>query len=387
MHDALRKGGPIVEANAPAGGPVWVITEDSLARQVLGDPRFVKDPELAPASWHGVEEGLDFPAPELRSFTLITVDGEEHRKLRRIHGPAFNPRRLAASSERIEGIARDLLAELAQSSEQAGEPAELISGFAYHFPLLVICDLLGVPVPDPVTVRTAISTLKAIALGTASDAEPDPSALEKVLAQTVRAAREGGQDSMTRVLYERACAEFGDIPDEYLIYMITGLIFAGHDTTGSFLGFLLAHVLAGHLDADAGPQVVTDFVEETLRLHPPVPYTLWRFAATDLEIAGVRLRRGAPVLIDIEGINTDSRCRTEPHTLRLDRGLTLRLTFGSGPHYCIGEQLALLESRTMIQVLRSEFPAARLAVPFEELWWGRKGSQTARLTELPAWLR
>ncbi|MGH3824729.1 MAG: cytochrome P450 [Pseudonocardiaceae bacterium] len=387
VHDALRKGGPIVEANAPAGGPAWVITEDSLARQVLVDPRFIKDPELAPASWHGVEDGLDFPAPELRPFTLITVDGEDHRKLRRIHGPAFNPRRLSASSERIAGITRDLLTELAQSSEQAGEPTELIGGFAYHFPLLVICDLLGVPVTDPVMVRTVISTQKAIALGTAGDEEPDPAALEKVLGQTVQAAREGGRDSMTRVLYERVCAEFGDVPDEYLIYMIIGLIFAGHDTTGSFLGFLLAHVLAGHLDPDADADAVTDFIDETLRLHPPVPYTLWRFAATDLEIAGVWLPRGAPVLIDIEGINTDSRCHRDPHTLRLDRGLSPRLTFGNGPHYCLGEQLALLESTTMIQVLRSEFPAARLAVPFEELRWGRKGAQTARLTELPAWLR
>lgn len=387
VHDALRRGGPIVEANAPAGGPVWVITESSLARQVLADLRFVKDPELAPASWHGVEDGLDFPTPELRPFTLITVDGEEHRKLRRIHGAAFTPRRLGASSERIAGIAGDLFAELAQSSVQAGEPAELIGGFAYHFPLLVICDLLGVPVTDPVMARTAISSLKAIALGTAGDQEPDPSALEKLLMHTVQTAREGGQDSMTRLLYERVCAEFGDVPDEYLIYMITGLIFAGHDTTGSFLGFLLAHVLAGHLDPEADTDAMTDFIEETLRLHPPVPYTLWRFAATDLEIAGISLRRGAPVLIDIEGINTDSRCHNEPHTLRLDRDLSLRLTFGGGPHYCIGEQLALLESRAMIQVLRSELPAARLAVPFEELRWGRKGSQTARLTALPAWLR
>ncbi|MEU7181101.1 MULTISPECIES: cytochrome P450 [Streptomyces] len=387
VHDAFRARGPIVAATASAGGTAWVITEDALAREVLADPRFVKDPELAPTSWHGVDDGLDLPAPEMRPFTLIAVDGDDHRRLRRIHAPAFSPRRLAARSGRITEIAKGLFTELADASAESGRPAELIDGFAYHFPLLVICDLLGVPVTDPVMVREAVSTLKAIALGTASDTVPDTSALESLLSQTARSARESNADTMTRVLRERALAEFGTVTDDQLIYMMTGLIFAGHDTTGSFLGFLLAEVLAGHLAQNADEQAVTGFVEEALRFHPPVPYTLWRFASTEVTIAGVTLARGAPVLIDIEGINTDRRQHENPNSLCPERSSHRRLTFGDGPHYCIGEQLAQLESRIMIGVLRRGFPSARLAVPFDELRWSRKGSQTARLTDLPAWLR
>ncbi|MFB4279799.1 cytochrome P450 [Nonomuraea sp. MTCD27] len=370
VHDELRAGGRLVRAQAPAGGPAWVITDYSLAKAVLADPRMVKDPALAPESWHGVDDGLDCPVPELRPYTIIAVDGDDHRRLRRIHAPAFNPRRLSAAEGRIATIARNLFTELAEESGAKGEPAELINGFAYSFPLLVICNLLGVSVTDPVTARKAVSAMKAMALGTADEAEDDTSSLAELLAEAVRGAMEGTADSMTRVLYERARAEFGEVSADHLIYMIMGLIFAGHDTTGSFLGFLLAETLAGHLAPDADP---AEFVETMLREHPPVPYTLWRFAAEEVMIDGVRLPKGTPVLVDIEGINTELRDK--------------RLTFGDGAHYCIGEQLAQLESRVMISVLRTDFPEARLAVPFEKLRWGRKGSQTARLTELPAWLR
>lgn len=397
LHDTFRRAGAIVEVEAPAGGPAWVVTDDALAREVLADPRFVKDPELAPESWRGVDDGLDRPAPELRPFTIIAVDGEDHRRLRRVHAPAFNPRRLAERTDRIAAVAGRLLGELADASGRSGEPAELIGGFAYHFPLLVICDLLGVPVTDPVMAREAVGVLKALGLGSpqdekngdggAEEAVPDTSALVGLLSAAVRAAGEDGPPSMTRVLRERATAEFGSVSDDQLIYMITGLIFAGHDTTGSFLGFLLAEVLAGGLASDADDSGVTRFVEEALRHHPPVPYTLWRFAATELRIGGVLLPRGAPVLVDIEGINTDGRHHEEPHDFRPQRPSNRKLTFGDGPHYCIGEQLAQLESRTMIKVLRSTFPAARLAVPYSELRWTRTGAQTARLTELPVWLR
>ncbi|GAA2248318.1 cytochrome P450 [Streptomyces ruber] len=397
VHDTFREAGPVVEVRAPAGGPAWVVTDDAVAREVLTDPRFVKDPELAPASWRGVDDGLDRPVPELRPYTLIAVDGEDHRRLRRIHAPAFNPRRLAERADRIAVIAGRLLTELADVSDRSGEPAELVGGFAYHFPLLVICELLGVPVTDPVMAREAVSVLKALGLGgpqsdggggTGADGEvPDTSALEGLLSEAVRSARRSDTQTMTRVLYERATAEFGSVTDDQLIYMITGLIFAGHDTTGSFLGFLLAEFLAGHLAPDADDDAVSRFVEEALRHHPPVPYTLWRFAATEVTIGGVRLPRGAPVLVDIEGINTDARHHDDPHGFHPDRPSYRRLTFGDGPHYCIGEQLAQLESRTMIGVLRNRFPAARLAVPYDELRWSRQGAQTARLTGLPAWLR
>lgn len=388
IHDTFRQAGPLIEATAPAGGPAWVVTDAELARRILADPRFVKDPELAPTSWRGVDDGLDFPEPQMRKFTLIAVDGEDHRRLRRVHGPAFNPRRLQASADRIREIATELLDELATRSAATGEPIEMINEFAFQFPLLVICDQLGVPVTDPAMVRSAITTLKAIALRTFDGADVDPSALTEILTRTVQAARSGTEDTMTRVLFERAEAEFPDLRDEDLIFMITGLIFAGHDTTGSFLGFLLAHVLAGHIPSGSDDSDISRYIEEALRVHPPVPYTLWRFASTDVEIAGTQLPRGAPVLIDIEGINTHPGTFDAPLSVRPGRvSAGQYFTFGGGVHYCLGEQLAMIEAKAMVRTILSGYPNARLAVGLDELRWGRTGSQTARLESLPAWLR
>ena len=97
-------------------------------------------------------------------------------------------------------------------------------------------------------------------------------------------------------------------------------------------------------------------VRETLRRHPSAPFTLWRFTTTEIELAGTTLPARAPVLVDIAGINTAPGRAGQPD-----------LAFGAGHHYCLGAQLAQLELRAVVEVLRADFPAARLAVPYEQL--------------------
>ncbi|MGH8932532.1 MAG: cytochrome P450 [Egibacteraceae bacterium] len=121
-------------------------------------------------------------------------------------------------------------------------------------------------------------------------------------------------------------------------------------------------------------------------MHPPAPFTLWRFTTTELDLAGVTLPAGAPVLVDIEGINTDPSCHLAPYALDPKRRRLPDLTFGDGPHACIGAQLAQLEARVVIHVLREDFPDAHLAVPFDELERDRRGGQLRRLVSLPTWL-
>ena len=145
------------------------------------------------------------------------------------------------------------------------------------------------------------------------------------------------------------------------------MIFAGQLTTDASLGFLVARLL----DGDTAP--VDDLVRETLRVHPPAPFTLWRFTTTEIDLAGVRLPAGAPVLVDIQGINTDPARKPGPD-----------LAFGAGPHFCVGAQLAQLELRAAATVLREDFPRARLAVPYAELRQTFLGGiQGTRPTSLP----
>ncbi|MHA6621119.1 hypothetical protein [Pseudonocardia sp. DLS-67] len=105
----------------------------------------------------------------------------------------------------------------------------------------------------------------------------------------------------------------------------------------------------------------------------PAPFTLWRFTSTEVELGGVQLPERAPVLVDIAGINAS--------------GEGPDLTFGAGPHYCIGAQLAQLELQAVADVLAADFPDARLAVPYPELRRVDRGMHGSRLVELPVVLR
>ena len=176
----------------------------------------------------------------------------------------------------------------------------------------------------------------------------------------------GGRSGLAAELRDRVPAE---ITRDQLHYLLFGLIFPGQITTDPALGFVLADVLD---DGRAGADL-EDLVRESLRHHPPAPLSLWRFTTEEVELAGVRLPPRAPVLVDILGIGTD------PH-----RPAGSDLTFGAGPHYCLGAQLAALELQAVAAVVRTEFPDARLAVPRRALrqvsYGGIAGS---RLVALP----
>jgi cytochrome P450 len=350
---SLRAAGPIVRAEAPAGGPVWIITEDALARRALADERLVKDPAWAPPSWDRWPAGLEPTAAEQPSLT--TLDGPAHTALRRAHTPLLTARRVQGHAGRIATLARELLTAAAPG------PVDLMAEFTTRFPLAVICELLGVPgdrVDQAVAACRRLNGEDPVAFGAAMAA----------FSELAEAALDSG-DGMAVELRERVPAE---IDDRQLHYLLFGLIFASQITTDAALGFLLARVLADRPTADE----VDDLVRDGLRRHPPAPFTLWRFTRTAVELDGVALPERAPVLVDIAGINTAPGAAGGPD-----------LTFGAGAHFCVGAQLAQLELRAVAEVLAADFPDARLAVPYADLRRTDRGMQGSKLVTLPVLLR
>ncbi|WP_342787216.1 cytochrome P450 [Saccharothrix saharensis] len=339
--DALRAAGPVVQVDAPAGGRVWIVTDEDLARQVLGDPRIVKDPALAPPSWDRRTAGLERTAAEQPSLT--TLDGPEHARLRRAHVPLLTGKRIRGQSERVHALARELL---------HGSPPEvdLAADFTTRYPITVLLDLPGVPL-DHVDRAAAACRLMF-------GADPaDQGAAIAALVELGAAGRGGLSDEL------RERVPPGTTADE-VNYHLFALIFAGQLTTDASLGFVLARAL---VDRETP---VDELVRQSLRSHPPAPFTLWRFTATEVEVGGVRLPARAPVLVDIETVNA--------HAHGPD------LAFGAGPHFCVGARLAQLELRAAVTVLRADFPDARLAIPYADLrQHGIGGIQGRRLTALP----
>ncbi|GAA3473060.1 cytochrome P450 [Nonomuraea roseola] len=352
---ALRAAGPIVRMEAPAGGPVWIVTEEALAREVFADPRIVKDPAFAPPAWDHTA-GLERTAAEQPSLT--TLDGPDHTALRRAHAPLLNARRIRAQSDRVHAIARELLTELAAD----GPVVDVMAGFTVRYPLTVLFDLLGLPLDLVGEAMDACRRMSA----------DDPADQGRAIADLADLAAAGLADGVQGLAAELRDRVPPETTREQLQYHLFALIFAGQLTTDASLGFLIARVLADDSELPSD-----DLVRETLRLNPPAPFTLWRFTTTEIELAGVRLPARAPVLVDIQGINTDPARSPGPD-----------LTFGAGPHFCVGAQLAQLELQAVATVLRTDFPDARLTVPFADLRQTCPGNILGtRLATLPVALR
>lgn len=342
----LRAAGPVVVTEAPAGGPVAVVTTAALARAVLGDRRIVKDTALAPPAWEPRAAGLEPTAAD--ALSLTTAEGDLHAALRRAHAPMLSPRRMRARAGAMRDAARELLTEL-------GDEADLTADFTTRYPLTVVGDLLGVP---RAMLDDAVDACRRM-FGDAADGAAAMAAFFRLGAAAME------HDGLARELRERLPAS---VTDEQVHYLLFALIFAGQLTTDAALGFLLARVLT-----EGAPDDVPALVDDVLRRDPPAPFSLWRFTAEEVELAGVVLAPRTPVLVDLAGLADDP-----------DAATGSGLAFGAGPHVCAGIHLARAELAAAVEVLVGDFPGARLAVPAADLRRADPGGiEGSRLATLP----
>jgi cytochrome P450 len=328
-REALRSAGPVVLAEAPAGGPVAIVTTAALARAVLGDPRLVKDSAWAPPDWDPRAAELEPTAAQ--ALSLTTTEGAPHAALRRAHAPMLSPRRMRARRDAMRDTARELLAE------QGEGPVDLMADFTTRYPLAVVGDLLGVP---RAMLDDAVEACRRM-FGDEDEVAAAMGGFARLAATAMQ------HEGLARELRERLPA---DVTDEQVHYLLFTLLFVGQLTTGPALGFVLARVLTEGAEDTAG------LVDDVMRRDPPAPFTLWRFTAQEVELAGVVLPPRTPVLVDLAGTADDP-----------DAGPGPGLAFGAGPHLCAAVHLARAELVAAVDVLVTDFPDARLAVPAADL--------------------
>ncbi len=337
---------------------VWAITHHDALQSLLTDPRVGKDARL----WTTFREGrLPEGWPLLNFVTvpgMITVDGEDHRRLRGLVSQAFTPRRTAALAPAIEARATALLDAIA---ELDGE-FDLRRHFAYPLPMQVIGELLGLALEQQDELHALSDTLVS------SSATPQAAVaaqrdLNALLASVVAAKRaEPGDDLTTDLIAAHEAGHRLDrqrLSEAELVGTLLLMLVAGHETTLNLISnavrALLAHPDQLELVLD-GTVPWSAVVEETLRYDSPVGQFPLRYAAEDIEVGDVVIRRGEALLASYAAAGRDGGHYPDADRFDLTRQPARHLSLGHGPHFCLGSGLARLEAETALRHLFTRFP-------------------------------
>lgn len=340
-----------------AGAPVTELAEGLLlvagraeCSAVLADPAF-GHPDPAAG---GDSAGTGFmKPPEVRSF--LRMDPPDHTRLRRLVARAFTARRVQTLEPRVEELAADLVAELLD----APQPVDLMAGLATPLPVLVICELLGVPPQD----RAQFTEWShAVARGLDPEFLLSPQERDRLtqgreqlhdyFASLTAAKRAEPADDLISALV--AVRDDGDqLSEQELLTTCTLLLIAGHETTVNLIGngtlaLLTRPAEQARLRAD--PSALPAAVEEMLRFDPPVQFTA-RMALSDTRIGDHTIAQGTQVMLALAAANRDPRATEEPTRFEPEREDARHLSFGHGIHFCLGAPLARLEARAAFAAL------------------------------------
>ncbi|GAB3436716.1 cytochrome P450 family protein [Flindersiella endophytica] len=356
----------IRQITTPAGDPAWHITGYETVKTLLADPRL----------------GRSHPEPEKASrYTDSVIFGratggtpeaerEQNQQMRKLLSRSFSARRLTQLKPRVQALVDGLLDE----TEHAGSPADLHERLSFPLPVLVICELLGVPYEDREQFRhwsddAADMTSEATSLAGIGKLQ----AYMRSLLDRKRG--EPAEDVLSDLLGAQAMAPDA-FTDDHVVSLAAGLLFAGHETTVSAIdrGIVLFLTHPDQLAALRGePALVSSAVEEILRLNRPRRQAgertggIPRYASADLDVAGTTVSAGDLVLLDTSDANHDDAVFTEPEDFDIRRQNNPHVTFGHGPHFCIGASLARIELQSVFGTLFDRLPGLRLTVPAEEL--------------------
>ncbi|MHA6626590.1 cytochrome P450 [Pseudonocardia sichuanensis] len=365
----LQATGPVHRVRTAVGDDAWLVTGYDQVRGLLDDDRLGRShPDPGKAARTG--ESALFGGP-LGEFATEHAD---HSRMRALLQPHFSPKRMRALGPRVDELTGALLDDLAEH----GPPADLHEALALPLPIMVICELLGVPYED----RAQFRGWTQVAADVRDHARSMQGLGElfgygKQLVAGKR--RDPGDDVMSRL-----CAVEG-VSDDEAAGLGMALLFAGHETTVVAIGLGAVRLLtdpARWRELRSDPSRVGAVVEEMLRIQARGGGGIPRYARTDLEIDGVMVRAGELVLLDNGAANHDEAVFVEPERFDPTRGAGRHLTFGHGARYCIGAPLARIELQVVFSQLVTRFPEMHLAVGVEELRFN-SAVLTGGLLELP----
>jgi cytochrome P450 len=348
-----READGLIRVRLPYGEPAWLATRYADARLVLGDPRFSR----ALAEEHDPPRARKFNAQPKAMFNM---DAPDHTRLRRLISKAFTIRRVEELRPKVRDLARQLIDDMVA----AGPPADLVEDFALPIPVVVICELLGVPLEDRTRFRGWTDAILSTSSLTAEEGRAKRGELVEYIREIIAARRAAPADDLISAMIEARDVE-DKLTEMELLDHCVGLLIAGHETTASQIPSFVFALLEqpehwARLRDD--PELIPAAVEELFRFVPlgsgsAAP----RYAKENIEVGGTLVRAGEPVLVALGAANRDALRFEDAEEIKLDRTNNQHIGFGYGIHHCLGAPLARLELQEALRALLSTLPNLRVA--------------------------
>ncbi|HWO59689.1 MAG TPA: cytochrome P450 [Umezawaea sp.] len=378
-YAVTQNGAGLTRVQLPYGTPAYIATRYEDVKSVLSDPRFSR--ELAV----GEDEPRVMPYVH-RPDALTTMDPPRHSRLRRVVSKAFSARRIEALRPSTQQIVDALLDRM----QADGGPVDLMRSYALEVPMLVVCELLGVPYED----RDRFHDWSAVLASTASsgvgveELQRANEDLRGYLGKLIAQRRAEPAEDLLSVLAEAHDTDDRLTEDE-MVSLAWSVLLAGYEITAYEIGNFAYTLLTSpdHLARLVeDPDLVERAVEELLRQVPLTSASFYpRRASEDLELGGTTVKKGEAVLPSMMAANRDEAAFPDAARLDFDREANAHLAFSHGIHHCLGAQLARMELQVVVKSLIGRFPGLRLAVDPSDVPW-RKGSiLRGPLTLMVAW--
>jgi cytochrome P450 len=368
FFEMLREHDPVHQT--PFG--VYLVSRHADASAIVRDPHLSTDQQNsdlfrafaeanAPAGDTAMDQDL------MNSVVMLFMDPPDHTRLRSLVSKAFTPKMI----ERLRVRIQEVVDERLDAVDARGDGRmDVVTDLAYPLPVVIICELLGVPPEDHATFSGWSSEL-------AASIDPDPlispeqreridaagNAFLEYFTDLIERRRQSLRDDLLSALIE--AEEGGDrLSEEELLGTALFLLIAGHETTVNLIGNgTLA--LVQHRDQlerlRDDPSLDRQAVEELLRFDSPVQLTQ-RITMGDYQVGDVTIPKGQNLIPLLGAANRDPSEFDEPDRLDLGRENANRnVAFGGGYHFCLGASLARLEGAVAIGTLVRRFPDIELA--------------------------
>ncbi|MCG8592713.1 MAG: cytochrome P450 [Proteobacteria bacterium] len=301
-------------------------------------------------------------------ISIQALDGPEHHDKRRIVSGLFTPRMV----RRLEALARRVIDEEIDAVEGKGG-CDFVDSFSVPVPMRVIAEMVGVADHDLDHFRRWSDD---IMLGPASEGEGDSNevatlafgSLSQLFTAEIESRRREPRDDILTNLVQAADAgrlrEDGDrmLGETELSFFGPFLVLAGNETTRHAISYGMLALLEHPEEMErlsANPALLPQAADEILRW-TTIVRAMRRVAMQDTELRGKRIAKGDSVVMVYASANRDEEVFDDPFRFRIDRDPNEHVALGTGPHYCLGANLARMEIQVVIERVLARLPSLRL---------------------------